>query len=157
MPFDWSIVNTAVTAVIAGVIVLFVQSRITALQRETTRLQDARRQVYLKVLEPVARALAAIANPAETDKAIEQITSFDHRLVMLELNLIGSDEVIRASNRFMQDIFRSGETSSPLQVMQNWSALLLAIRKDLGSRRTKLKGVDMLRSQITDIDQFLST
>ena len=37
----------------------------------------------------------------------------------------------------------------------NWGHLLLAIRKDLGNKRTKLKEKDMLSSQITDIDQLV--
>ena len=155
--FDWSVINTVVAAVVGGVVVLFVQSRITAIQRQATRLQDARRQVYIKVLEPMVRVFSGITDPSESEKALTQITSFEHRQAMLELNLMGSDEVIHATNRFMQDIFKAeGTTLSPQVMIRNWGDLLLAIRKDLGGRRSKLKGVDMLRNHINDIDQYLS-
>ena len=156
MSFDWSIINTVVAAVVGGVVVLFVQSRIAAIQQERSKLQDARRQVYLKVLEPMALVLNSISNPSDGEKAVTQITSVEHRLTMLELNLMGSDEVIRATNQFMQHIFQAPHAAlPPLVMIKDWGNLLLAIRKDLGGRRSRLKDVDMLRSQITDIDQYL--
>ena len=36
--------------------------------------------------------------------------------------------------------------------MLHWGSLLLAIRRDLGAKGTKLTEKDMLRSQIKDID-----
>ena len=155
--FDWSIISTVVAAIVGGVVVLYVQSRIAAIQREATRLQDARRQVYIRVLEPMVRVFSGISDPSETEKAMAQITSFEYRQAMLELNLMGSDEVIYATNRFMQDIFKAEGTSlPPLVMIRNWGELLLAIRKDLSGRRSRLKGVDMLRNHIKDIDEYLS-
>ena len=64
-------------------------------RRERERLQDERRKVYVEVLEPYIRIFAGIRNPSETKKALNQIGSFDYRRAAFELNMIGSDEVVR--------------------------------------------------------------
>ena len=58
------------------------------------------------------------------------------------------DRVVQAYNELM----RATYTDSP-QVMLFFTRLLLEIRKDLGNRGTALEEVDMLISQIKDIDR----
>ena len=72
---------------------------------------------------------------------------------MFELNLMGSDDVVRAMNAFQQHIYNN-PSDSKMSIVR-LSELLLAIRRDLGNKNTKIEPIDMLRSQITDIDKFL--
>ena len=153
---DW-LAQGAITIVVA-IVVWFLTSRVEAIRRETERLQDERRSVYIQALEPYIRILAGAKNPSETKKAMSQITSFEYRRATFELNLIGSDEVVQAMNDLMQFFFsREGDGSNidAGQMITLWGNVLLAIRRDVGNKRTKLKPIDMLRSQITDIDQHL--
>ena len=96
---------------------------------------------------------AGIKNDAQTKKALRQVLSFEYRKAAFELNLMGSDEVIRAMNAMQ----RAGQGTDSLKMMRKWGELLLAIRKDLGNTKTKIKPIEMLRSQITDIDQYLES
>ena len=152
MTFDWLL--PIATAVVAGVIVWFLQSRIASRTVETQRLHDERRRVYMKLLEPNIRILAGIRNESEAKRAMEQITSFEHRRAMFEFNLVGSDSVVRTMNNFMQYTY-SGNTE-PRKLFMYLGEALLAIRKDLGNPKTSLDSIDMFRSQVTDIDQFKS-
>ena len=153
---DWQeILTLVVVAVASGVIVWLVQSRYEAIRRETERLHNERRNIYLAALEPTIRVFAGVKNRSETKRALIQLSSFEHRRVMFELNLVGSDEVVRAVNDYMQSVFKAEPDLS--ESLGNWGRILLAIRKDLGDRKTKLNHVDMLRSQITDIDKVMST
>ena len=74
---------------------------------------------------------------------------------MFELNLMGSDDVVRAMNAFMQHTFHSGNDSKGM--ITKWSELLLAIRKDLGNKRTNIEPMGMLRNQIKDIDKYMGS
>ena len=149
-------VETLILAPIVGMLVWFVQDRIQAFRDERRRLQDVRRGIYLKALEPVIRALAGGKNPKQRAAAVKQISSFEHRRTMYELNFIGSDEVIRANNALMQSVFSFGDgENDTINILNQWADLVLAIRRDLGSKRTKLEPVDMLAGQITDIEKLL--
>ena len=75
---------------------------------------------------------------------------------MFELNLMGSDDVVWAMNALQQHFYQSViAPTDPKMSIIKLSELLLAIRKDLGNKNTKVDHIDMLRSQITDIDKHL--
>ena len=146
---------TAVGAGIIGLIVWYVRIRHETNQRENERVYDERRKIYLQIIEPTIHIFANAENPSAMKKVEEQITSLEHRRAMFELNLMGSDDVVRAMNVFMQHAFHS--TGDSVGLIAKWSELLLAIRKDLGNKRTSIKPVEMLRSQITDIDKYMDS
>ena len=58
-------------------------------------------------------------------------------------------------NDFMQYTYKGNTDAKELVSM--WGGLLLAIRRDLIGKKTKLSEIDMLRSTITDIDKVTST
>ena len=131
-----------------------------AIRREKEKLQEERRKIYIQVLEPYIRIFAGIKNPLETKKALSQITSFDYRRASCELNMMGSDDVVRALNELMQHIYslEKGDVSAkPEAMLVYWSRVLLAIRRDLGNKKTSLTEVDMLSSWIKDIDQVIKS
>ena len=145
---------TVLGAGLVGLATWYVRIRRESSERERERLSDERRQIYLKILEPTIRLFAGIKDPEEMEKAMQQMSSYEHRRALFELNLMGSDDVVGALNDFMQYIYRGGTNSREL--MAYWGRLLLSIRRDLGNRGTILSEVDMLRSQVTDIDSFMA-
>ena len=145
---------TVLGAGLVGLASWYVRIRRESSERERERLYDERRQIYLKILEPIIRLFAGINNPEEMEKAMQQIGSYAHRHTLFELNLMGSDDVVRTLNDFMQYIYRGGTDSH--EIMANWGRLLLSIRRDLGNKGTGLTARDMLRSQITDVDSFMA-
>jgi len=153
-----TLVAVPVVSAVVGVLVWYLQSRIEAVRAERRRLQDERRKIYIAVLEPYIRVLAGIKKPSETSKAMNRMSSFEYRKVSHELNLMGSDEVIRANNTFMQLAYSASERAiTPEEWLQCWGGLLLAIRKDLGARKTGLTAVEMLESQVTDAKAYLAS
>ena len=145
---------TVLGAGLFGLASWYVRIRRESSERERERLYDERRQIYLRNLEPMIRLFAGIKNPEETEKAIQQMGSYEHRQALFELNLMGSDDVVRALNDFMQYTYRGDPDSHELMAV--WGQLLLSIRRDLGNKGTGLTARDMLRSQITDVDSFMA-
>ena len=155
---DWQglltpVLTAAIGAILAGIMTWFVQSRIEALRRETERLRDERKNIYMEILEPMIKALSGINNPDELESALDSLRSFEYRKVVFEFNFIGSDRVVQALNDLMQGIYSGRQ--SPTTLMSNLGTLMLTIRKDLGYKKTKLNAVDMLKSQITDISKVV--
>ena len=151
-----TVVAVPVVSAAVGLLVWFFQSRIEAVRAERRRLQDERRKIYIAILEPYIRVLAGIKKPTEKPKAMKRMLSFEYRKVSYELNLMGSDEVIRANNAFMQLAYSADEKPITAEAwIECWGGLLLAIRKDLGAKKTGLSTVEMLKSQLTDAGAYL--
>ena len=155
---DWIV--QAIIPIGVGIAVWYLTSTLESIRRETEKLQDERRKIYMQVLDPYIRILTGINNPSETKKALNQIKTFDYRRVSYELNMMGSDDVVRAMNSLMQHIYsldREGTSGKPEAMLVYWGGVLLAIRRDLGNNKTGLTEVDMLRGQIKDIDQLIKS
>ncbi len=141
--------------VLGGIITWFLKTRVEELRATEKRLIDERRKIYSQILDPYIRLFADLKGqgPAE---AIKKITSYDYRKTAFELNLIGSDEVVRAYNNMMKNTYETEANgkSNPKEMMRLWGTLLLEIRKSLGNKKTKLNEFDMLRAMIKDIDSL---
>ena len=161
MIINWiQLAVTPIIALILGFIGWYLRSRVETIRREKDKLQEEQRKIYIHVLEPFIRIFAGIKNPLETKKATKQMLSVEYRMMSLELNLMGSDDVVGAVNDFMQYIYRleNADTSAkPEDILVYWGGVLLAIRRDLGNKKTKLSEVDMLRGQIKDIDKIVKS
>lgn len=147
---------TPVIAILTGAAVWFFRSRVDALQRQAERLHSDRAKLYAQVLEPYVLAFSNIGK-SQGDDVEALYTSVDYRRAIFELNVVGSDDVIRAMNDFMQYFYgleRQEKAIEPEQFLLLFGRVLLAIRKDLGNRRTKLSEIDMLQSQIKDISRL---
>ncbi len=119
----------------------YLRSSVETIRRERERLQGDRRAIYLQVLDPFIRILAGLSDPSEQQEVLGQIASVDYRRTFYELNFMGSDDVILAMNDLLQFFFRAereGTKPEPRSVLDLWGSVLLAIRKDLGIRNTKL-------------------
>lgn len=144
---------------IIGFAVWYFQSRIDKINKESDKLNDKRREIYSRLLEPFIRMFAGIKNPDEAKNALDQILSFDYKKTAFEFTLMGSDEVVRSFNELMQYIYKMELKEDTQKAMKefliHWGNFLLVIRRNLGNPKTKLNEIDMLRNQITDIDAML--
>lgn len=157
MEIDWVVLLvTPFVAAVVGFAVWYFQSQIDTIRRAQDRLHDDRRKVYADVLEPIIRLFAGIRDQKETQKALQQIRSFEWRRSAFEFSLIGSDDVVRAFNEMMQYIYRfdpnSGPQIHPVELMRLLGAFLLEIRKSVGEPKTSLLPVDMLKPHIKEIE-----
>ena len=155
---NWtSVVLVPLESGVVGFGVWFLQSRIDKIRQARERLQDERRKVYADVLDPFIRIFTGIKKPQETQKALRQIVSYEYKKAAIEFNIIGADNVVRAFNGLMQYIYETEEDESgnPVETMLRWGRFLLAMRKSVGEPTTKLTEMDMLRSQIKDLDTWI--
>ncbi len=160
MEFDWGkFVVTPLVGALVGFGVWYFQSRIDALRKEQERLHDDRRKIYSSVLEPFVRLFAGIKDQQQNKKALKQMLSFEYKRTAFEFSLIGADDVVKAFNNLMQYVYSfdadEGEKPNPSELLRLWGEFMLQIRRNVGSPKTKLRPVDMLRSQIKEIDKII--
>ena len=141
-----------------GLVGWWIQSRIEQTRRETERLYSERAKLYTKLLEPFQAILGNKARNARDPGKI--IQSKEYRDAMFHVNLVGSDDVVRAFNNTMKMFYqRDQETPSDkdaaIKVFRQVGDTMLAIRRELGNRRTKLASLEMFESSITDLQSHI--
>jgi len=135
---------------ISSWITLFLKSKIENLREMERRLNDKRWQIYIKVLEPYYILFSDIKGKG-VDNAIEKINTSKYRQSTFELNIFGSDEVVRANNKMYQFLYKNRDLSKKNTVVILFGKLILEIRKSIGNKKTKLDEIEMLESMIKDI------
>ena len=153
---DWlQILGPTLLMVLGGLITWFIKSRIEELRAIEEKLREERRNIYAHILDPYIRLFADIKGKGP-DEALKRITSYDYRKTAFDLNLFGSDEVIRAFNNLMKHTYEAEATGKQdsNKMIRLWGKLLLEIRKSLGNKKTKLNEVDMLRAMIKDVSKI---
>ena len=142
--------------VLGGIITWLLKSRIEELRTTEKNLREERRKIYTEILEPYVRLFHDIIKGQGSAQAIKKITSYEYKKTAFELNLFGSDEVVRAYNALMQHAYKAESTGKqePKEMMRLWGGLLLEIRKSLGNKKTKLDEFDMLRAMIKDVQNL---
>ena len=155
---DWmQIVIGPALMSIGGLIVWIIKAKIEELRAIEEKLGDDRRKVYEQILEPYIRIFTDLKGSGP-EEAIQTIKSFDYRKAAFNLNLFGSDNVVTAYNELMQCFFKyeTGQVSDPHDMLRKWGNFLLEIRKSLGNQSTRLKGIDMLKGMIKDVEKLES-
>lgn len=153
---NWlQVLGPSLLVIAGGIITWFLKSRVEELRAAQERLREERRKIYGQILDPYIHLFADLKGQGPT-QAIKSITSYDYRKTAFELNLFGSDEVVRAYNALMEYTYKTESTKrqDPKEMMRLWGGLLLEIRKSLGNKKTKLHELDMLRAMIKDIDNL---
>ena len=153
---DWlQIIGPPLLMVIGGIITWVIKSKIEELRELEEKLREERRNIYAQLLDPYIRLFADLKGKGP-EVAVKKITSYDYRKTAFDLNLFGSDEVIRAFNNLMKHTYEAEATGNqdPEEMMRLWGKLLLEIRKSLGNKKTKLNEVDMLRAMIKDVSKI---
>ena len=141
--------------VLGGIIAWFIKSNSEEFHAIEEKLRKERRNIYVQILDPYIRLFADIKVKGPNE-ALKRITSYNYRKTAFELNLFGSDEVVRAYNNLMKHAYEAETTGiqDPKEMMRLWGKLLLEIRKSLGNKKTKLDEFDMLRTTVKDIDKY---
>ncbi len=138
-----------------GAIGWYLRSLFESARRDRERLQGEWRSLYLSLLYPFITAIGSSKNPEQLQKVLNHVDTEEYRHTLYEITLIGSDEVVVAFIDFMRLFWkaeREGENVSTQAIITHWGGLLLAIRKDLGLKNTKLVAEDMLRTHIKDMN-----
>ena len=153
---EWlQILGPSILVVIGGIITWLLKARVEELRATTEKLKEEQRKIYSQILEPYIQLFADLKGQG-LSQAIQRITSYEYRKTAFDLNLVGSDKVVRAYNTLMQYTYKSEDSSEkdPKEMMRLWGSLMLEIRKSLGHTNTKLDEWDMLRGMIKDIYKF---
>jgi len=144
----------------SGIFSLVIKARLDELRAIEERLTAERRKIYLDILAPYIRLFAAMSRGELNKIDPKQLTTSDeYRRVILELGLLGSDEVVRAYNALTRYYFKLGasEKPDPREAIRLLGELRLEIRKSLGNKKTKLDAFDMLRGEVIDIEKWEGT
>ena len=153
---NWlQVLGPSLLMVLGGIITWFLKSHVEELRVTEEKLRQERRKIYGQILDPYVRLFADLKGQGPA-QAIKRISSYDYRKTAFDLNLFGSDEVVRAYNALMKHTYEAESTGKqhPKQMMRLWGSLLLEIRKSLGNKKTTLDEWDMLRAMIKDIDSL---
>lgn len=151
---DWlQTLGPTILVIIGGIVTWFLKSRVEELRVIKEKLREDRRKIYEQILDPYIRLFADLKGQGSIN-ALKEISSYEYRKTAFNLNLFGSDEVVRAYNNLWKHIYEAENTEhpNPQKMIDLWGSLLLEVRKSLGNKNTTLTGKDMLRAMIKDID-----
>lgn len=138
---------------IGAIVTWLLKSKSEELQSIREKLREDQRLIYRKLLDPFIRLIAE-SKGEDSGIARQQLLSYDFRKTYVEFNLAGSDNVIRAYNKFMQHGYKFNKTKNGKEFMRLLGTLLLEIRKSLGNKKTDLNKYDMLEGIIIDIEDL---
>jgi len=149
------ILGPTLLVVLGGVISWFIKSRYEELRTLEEKLREERRKIYSEIISPYISLFADLKGKGQGE-AIKKITSYNYKKTAFDLNLFGSDEVVRAYNNLMQHTYKAEDTGNrnPKEMMRLWGKFLLEIRKSLGNKKTALNEFDMLKAMIKDIEEL---
>lgn len=121
------------------------------------RSRGKRLDTYKQILDPYIVITTPSAKQSERDKALAKITSVEYKRASFDLITFGSDETVRSYNNLMQYFFETKNTEtmdkSQPKVILHFAELVLNVRKDLYSKKTKLKRSETIEFTITDMDK----
>lgn len=140
---------------IGGLISWLIKTRKEELQLIEDRALERRIEIYNKILDPLIVLLSSGANSKMKNKATEIIGSIEYRRAAFSLITFGSDEMVSSYNNMMQSFYKGEADTDSRATMKKFAIFLLNIRKDLYSKKTKLKDWDMLKFMITDIEKLI--
>lgn len=176
-----SVATPLIVAVLAGVGWTIRRSMENNQEREAylreleEKLRDDRIEIYNKILEPFIILLMP-EEIFQNDEAFQRdkrfrgktkdevgqilMLSMEYRQTAFKLTLMGSDEVVRAYNEFMQFFYaRANNPDLPVELNRNSTAtmlkllgqFLLEIRRSMGNKASDLTSIEMLEWMIKDI------
>ena len=149
-------------AIITGVVVWFATSKMMQYSREREQFLERQRKVYFDLLDPQIKMFTAIQlenakKQKEIDCIIKEMKSYEGRKRQFELNLIGSDDVVRANNKYWQHLYKTEQNQNKgianedsFETIRLFGDILVEVRKSLGNNNTKLSSTEMLEFLIKD-------
>ena len=158
MNIDVSAVAAAVISLIVVIIPLVIQHRLQALRQQQEKLREQRLELYLNLLDPHIQLFASLNKSnrkAAEQAAIRKLLSPEYMRNTFQFAMIGSDDVVRKHNALRQ-FAANNPSGSPTgefegSILECFGDLVLAIRRDLGNKKTRLTPIDMFKPVIKDL------
>jgi len=138
---------------VGGILTWFLKSRKESLLLIEERSREKRMNTYKEILDPFIVLITPTASKNEKEKATNTISSSNYKKAAFDLITFGSDETVRCYNSMMQYVF-NGQNNDTVELLRLFTDLILNIRKDLYSKKTKLKRSEVLEFTLTDIEKY---
>lgn len=139
---------------VGGIISWFLKTRSESQELAEERAREKRLEIYNIILDPYIVITTPAATKSEKEKALSNISSVKYKRAAFNLITFGSDETVRSFNKIMQYFFESKneeDTDKP-EVIYHFSNLVLNIRRDLYSKKSKLSRSEVIEFTITDMN-----
>ena len=129
-----------------------------ALAQIRMRSYDARRKTYQQLLGPFIKVMTFQKSGKQFN--LQELTE-EMIKVGIDIYLLGSDETCRAWQEFKAIGFKGKSQNEQIARKRNaailifYARIILSIRRDLGQDDTEVSEIEILRSFISDIDEYL--
>lgn len=153
---------TPILLTFGGIISWLIKAKREESLNAETKSREFKIDTYKKLLEPFIATWTFTLPKEQKEKEINKITTLEYRKTVFDLTTFGSDEVLKIFNKIMQTFFHADNYKKQdceyseeygIRLLALVSELLLQIRKDIYSKKTKLKRTATIEFMITDMDQ----
>ncbi len=156
---DWLEFANILLLILGGGVGYIIKGKIEENRRIKEGIYEKQRQLYIEILEPYIKLFTKMATgEKDIDVIVNEMQTYEYRKKAFELNLFGSDEVIKSMNKYWQHIYSHdnnlGEDKGSKQILLLFGDILIEVRKSLGNKHTQLKNIDMFKFFIKDIDKL---
>ena len=140
---------------LGGLITWFIKTRSEELKAIEERAIEKRIEIYTIILDPLIVLLSKNTDKKIKESSIKKINSVEYKKASFNLITYGSDDLVISYNEMMQGFYKYESNKNPKETMKRFALFILAIRKDIYNKNTKLKEWDMLKFLITDIEKIM--
>ena len=153
---------TPILLTIGGIISWILKAKREESLNTEAKSREYKIETYKLLLEPFIATFTFTLSEKVKQKEVNKLTTLEYKKAVFDLTTFGSDEAIKIFNKIMQTFFHSdkykdenGEYTPEYgnRLIALISEFLLQIRKDLYSKKTKLKRSEMLEFMITDMEK----
>ena len=140
--------------IIGGIISWFIKDKSEKLKIQEKKVKEEQEKIYNELLKPY---LLILSDPKKISEATNIISSDEYKENAFKMRFFGSDNIINAHNELMKISYEAEKTGKQdsIKMMEVIGQLFLAVRKDLGHPKTKLREKDMISFIIKDIDKYM--
>lgn len=145
---------------VGGLVTWIIKAKREELLTQEEKSRDFRIKTYETLLEPYIGLFTFNLPDHKKDKEIQKIGSIEYKKAAFNLTTFGSDEVVKAFNKLMQSFYHKksddyeNKNDWGIMMLTVFSDFLLAIRRDLYTKNTKLKRSQLVEFMITDIEDY---
>jgi hypothetical protein len=154
---------TPILMAFTGIITWYIKTRKEEILNIELRSREFKIKTYKALLEPYVALWITSLSQEQKQNEIKKVLTIEYKNTIFDLMTFGSDEVINIFNKIMQTAYHQESYKKKGMNMQDeysirflslFSELLLRIRKDLYSKKTKLQRSEMIENMITDIENY---
>ena len=128
---NWlQILGPSILLILGGIITWFLKTRVEELKAIEEKLREDRRKIYLQILDPYIRLFTDTSEKGKLN-VIKKVTSYEYKKTAFELNLFGSDNVVKAYNILLIHMLEYEKTGvlKPEVMWPLWGKFLIEVRK----------------------------